>query len=456
MIISLDMLFEDVKKGYIMNKKCAKCGALLEDDAMFCGECGEPWTEENDDDVLENYGPIGVLEELRITEDILINSGQTKTFKNYKVIFSARIKAEEDAKLQFINCDISVSENAFDKFEGKISVIHINGVEVIFDKCAFRNIDKGFIKAYKGIKSEDRVNIQGCIIDVCDKILDASYDGSISIRNSYIHLTSGNEMYGLARCKNIELYNTKICGRGEKRKGVYCLFDRNELLRLEKCFFSNIPNLSIGMSTDATDCDFENCDIEIDHVKVGGRYQYNGGGLFKNCLFKNCVFERVYSDCVIRFESSKFLDCIGQLPTVDMKDVVMDGGFLVLWQDKEIKLQSCQFSNWSYKYYRDTKNKNGCYIFLGEPSDESVIATKANSVISNCKFANMDLGNMSLIGCYPLEYSACEIKDCQFSNISTGSDGILKRHRTHWKRGLFSSKSVTETLYVSISNCDGL
>ena len=285
MFISVDRLFEDVKKGYLMNRKCAKCGALLEEDAMFCGECGEPWIVESDDDVLENYGPIGTLEELKITGDIIIKSGQTKIFKNNRVVFSARIKGEEDAKLQFLNCDISVNEDTFkDEWGNNVSVIEINGAEVIFDKCAFRNIKKGFIHAHKGIKSDDQVNMQGCLIDMCDKILDASFDGSISIRNSYIHLTSDNEMYGLATCKNIELYNTKVCGRGEKREGVYSLFGKYEILRLEKCFFSDIPNLCIGMSTDANDCNFENCDIEIDHYHNGGKYQYNGGGLFKNCL----------------------------------------------------------------------------------------------------------------------------------------------------------------------------
>lgn len=162
----------------------------------------------------------------------------------------------------------------------------------------------------------------------------------------------------------------------------------------------------------------------------------------------------------MRFENSKLFFCIGTLPTRYMKDVVAGGGFLCIDTDKEVQMERCHFTDFSYEKYISGSDDENIYdlfhFYSFTPDEEKAVITAGRGSIKGCSFKDMDLGNCYLIGGNLLSYSSFKITDCCFENIQTGTGGIIRKSFNRQKGGLFGTKTVTENADIKIEGCAGL
>lgn len=411
----------------------------------------------------EQHGTHGKLEDFRIAEIINVVSGEVKTFENQKLIFANQIKVE-NAKLVFKNCDISIDEEN----SGNIyCLIDVKEGTVNFENCIIRSAKKQFINALKNTK----LTINKSVIDGSYKIFEERYGESfVSVRHSQMKYMPDDCQDYLFKAGEIEIIDTVFEEKQDKRVPNYSssisdsIFDANKVLRIDECKFYDFIELPFMRNTDVCNSIFINCCVKIGNGSHNAPYEYKEkGGIFKNCEFEDCVFAKPANDCRMRFDNTELKSCIGVLPSKYMKDVTLNGGFLIIRTKEKIELMGCRFSDWSYETCRDISDKDGHDPFwyvthwsLISEEDRTVIAAGYGSKITDCQFENLDLGKLSLIGGFPYATSSYVISNCQFENIQTGRNGILKKELRHEKGGVFRTRTVTENTDMKVENCAGL
>lgn len=427
-------------------------GYVPEDDTPKEADGG---SDDEKEDVSGTYGTHGKLEELRTDEAVRIASGEVRIFENKKLIFANRIKVE-NSQLLFKNCNISIDMETSEAKNPNGHFIDMSKGTVSFEDCVIGDWNNLFISAFYAAK----LIIKNCRIFKVEKFWDGNR-GNVEIWHSCIEpkpcgildedrpFDSKSLFYGA----NITISNTTIKGNVK--------FDAAELLRINECRFHGITDLSIPINTEVYRSNFENCCVMV-KFNSGGKYEYKEkGGVFQSCEFKACTFKtRRHENNLMCFENSKLLFCVGTLPTRYMKDVMAGGGFLCIDTDKEVQMERCHFTDFSYKKYISGSDDENIYdlfpFYSFTPDEEKAVITVGRGSMEGCTFKNMDLGNCYLIGGNLLDYSSFKIMDCCFENIQTGIGGILRKSFNRQKGGLLGTKTVTENADMKIEGCTGL
>ncbi len=434
---------------------------------------------------LRQYGAHGKLEELKISEEIILSDGEERVFENKKIIFEKGIKGtvgySKDNKLIFKNCEILVQEKI--GFQGKTATVGvstghvvqqcdqdkrviISGLEkgvITFENCTITNVKSVLIECVNM-----KLTIKDSYLNGSTQIFNSLWGGGFALlRHCYINLLRDRELENLFSCGEFEMFDTFVYGEQEKdgvcdfhlQSSLHSLFESNQYkiekrrVYFENCGFYHLPDLLLQEGTEVNGSVFEDCCVKI---CAGGWHNY---GLFSNCEFQNCIFAEAYG--VMNFEDVKLLSCVGILPTNHMKDVISDGGFLVMWNMDDVEFVRCQFSNWSSKSYEKMVDKNGDSLFtyshltFGRREQETVIVADGGEIIG-CRFENLDLGEKYLIGGSHTSHVLFTVKDCHFKNIQTGSKDIFRKEFYYIEEGFFRDKEVTEKIHVVTENCTGL
>lgn len=419
----------------------------------------------------EGIGAHGKLAELRVAEEIGLEDGEEKVFENTKIIFEKGIKGAggrhaKDTKLVFKNCEIIALG---EKTEGKKVIISdLEEGEIIFESCTVTN-EKCVLIDCEKIKLAIKDSCLNCGLQIYN---DNSLwgGGSASIRHCRINLVKDGGNGSIFSCGELEMADTSVCG-GDGKDGVddfhlsssarpQALFRSNQYhdgekrVRIEKCRFYNISDLLLQGKSEISHSDFENCCIKICDIGWGVY------GIFSNCEFQDCIFAESYGG--MDFKDSKLLSCMGILPVKRMKDVTLDGGFLVFWGIEDIELVRCKFLNWSEKSCGSIVDKHGknpfsySHLNFGRREQEAIIVGYGYGKITGCQFENMDLGEKYLIGGAHVDHATFEIKNCHFKNIKTSSGGLFRKEFHYIEGGFFRDKKVTQSISVITENCTGL
>lgn len=418
----------------------------------------------------ESIGIHGKLAELRVVEEIGLEDGEEKTFENTKIIFEKGIKGvgghhAKDVKLVFKNCEIIArGEKPEDK---KVIISDLEKGEITFESCTVTSEKCALVDCEKM-----KLVIKDSLLNCGSQIYNDNAlwgGGSVSIRHCHIDLRKDRGNKNIFSCGELEMTDTSVCGWDGKdgvddfhlsHSAQQPLFrsnkhnDEEKRVRIEKCRFHNVSDLLFQGKSEISRSVFENCCIKICDI---GWHVY---GIFLNCEFQDCIFAESYGQ--MDFKDSKLLSCMGILPVKRMKDVTLDGGFLVFWGVEDIELVRCKFLNWSEKLYGSVVDKHGknpfsySHLTFGRRENEAVIVGSGRGKIAGCQFENMDLGEKYLIGGAHVGHATFEIKNCSFEDIKTGSKGLFRKEFRYKESGLFRDKEVVQTISVITENCIGL
>lgn len=174
---------------------CKKCGTKFSD-GLFCPECGtrvilNSNSEEQGADGkwdiesfakgeydTNKYGPQGQLEEQKITGNIKVGFGAKKVFESKTLIFEQGISIEENAVLEFRNCNLVIEKETAIWIRGK-------NVRIDFENCCFEG-SKGIISGY-GDYDDIKLEFRNCALSFKvgnDGLIKAC--GNVYFENCYI------------------------------------------------------------------------------------------------------------------------------------------------------------------------------------------------------------------------------------------------------------------------------
>lgn len=414
-----------------------------------------------DDYQKKEYGSYGKLEEIRIAEEITIPEGEEKVFENQKIVFACKMKVKGNARLIFRNCEICVDKRTVCSYENEyifqkysydhdsLVVIDTEGNSaVIFEQCTFNQIGFEWEKKWDSLgkriyfinlSSEAKITVQDCYFDKVGYF--SRSGGSVHIRHSYIkwNIEDIKDPYNFIWCDNAEMYDSVICEKEWSGEMNFPQLKTGGRLHIERCEFRGCSSLIFEINTEIYDSEFKNCTIGIYKEIGGNRYKGWKDGLFKNCNFEQCGFEN-NSDVYMAFENSKLLSCSGWIPTRYMERTISEGCDFYIKTTEKLELRECQFFNG----------------FCKERGEKIMIVGGDGSIISDCSFKNLELGEKALISADASEGPEISIRleNCHFENIQT-SNKILDNQYKYWK-GTFKSKSVSGRINMNIRNCTGL
>lgn len=488
--------YEDLFECFNLNKR--GFGEIREQIDLICRGTGlqglaemygyVPEEDDVEDESMQNvdlrqYGAHGKLEELKVSEEIILSDGEERVFENKKIIFEKGIKGRyaKDNKLIFKNCEILVQEeSALSGMKAVIGTLRgqavqqcdhdkrviISGLEkgvITFENCTITNGKSVLIEC-----ANMKLTIKDSYLNGSAQIYQSSGKSFASIRHCYINLLQDREIENLFLCGQLEMFDTFVYGEQEKdgawdfhlQSSSHSLFESNTFrieegrVYFENCGFYHLPDLLLQAGTEVNGSVFEDCCVKI--CERG----WQNYGLFSNCEFQNCIFAEAYG--TMNFDDVKLLSCVGILPAHHMKDVISDGGFLSIWGVEDLALTRCQFSNWFVKSCENMVDKNGKSLFtyshsnFGRREQEAVIVASGANRIIGCRFENLDLGERYLIGGSHADGICFDIINCHFENISTGSKEIFRKEFHYMEEGFLRDKEITEKIHVRIENCTGL
>ncbi len=407
----------------------------------------------------EKYGSHGTLEEFRIAEILEVGTGGELLIENKKVIFENRIIGGDNARLIFRNCEISVDGY---RFRNKIpsyssdsqNCINLNrDCKIDFENCTFKRLGINKKERYSYSLRQSwfiycilgKLSIINCYFE---ELQDIFYSGdSALIKHSYINLVADEWSDSLFRCDNMEICNSTIYEK-EKNEDIYhSLFDIETYFRIDTCHFFECSHLYFDRTnTEVYNSSFEKCAIAVEKSGILFAKKKDGEILFKECKFDACNFDKGSEAYAMRFENSKLLSCVGELPTRYMKKVISDGGFLYIDTKRKAEFIDCRFANWSYKPCEQDLWNMHAVLIVGN-----------GSKILNCSFENLDLGKTSLFGgMADSSAMSCQIANCQFENIQIIGNGIFNKQYSYCQEGIFKSKFYTGYVELDVKECTGL
>lgn len=247
---------------------CKKCGAKFSD-GMFCPECGArtmPVSSSGDGQMntweaafeysdgeeynTKMYGPQGQLEEQQIKK-IDINVGDNKIFENKKIVLTAALETNNNAKLEFRNCEFPW-----------LHIMSQRKVRMNFDYCVIKKVSGEIVGCNsiffaENVLEDDKdkgavLQFRNCAFIGDNKNINRVYDeysintwGSVYFENCYIKLRS------ICRLRDnlsqeLKFRNCIIINDFANQRESLIKIDMQQSVELENCFIRSSHRLIEG------------------------------------------------------------------------------------------------------------------------------------------------------------------------------------------------------------------
>jgi hypothetical protein len=407
---------------------------------------------------------------VKISEGLVVHSGEMKTFENLNLFFEECITVNEGGKLIVNNCTIK-TKRTLD------TVILSNSGEVIISGCVmdyFGLDDKQFFTAKNSkllIENTELVDCHRLLSNTTeDTIIEFSHCVSSSLG---IQVTSDMErnILKLTDCD----FSSSNDGSGEFYENRQCAFSAPNLVT-RNCQFSNfqygvfdIPSLITFFNLNPNDMDSIDL-IEItgsSFINCNGIICENGGAkeiLIADCHFENCVdvftgegFEENYA---VKFIDCRLENCKGLLSNAVrpfyMRNTTINEGFMLLQTREQVTMENCILSNWNLE-------KAIPYLHHYNYSVSLPIEVGKNSLFKDCIFKNINLeGSDWGLSNYFIggtsNGATILAESCEFENIASCEEIFRKVENYTLYTGTFIVRGKKKTAYtqVEIKNCKGL
>ncbi|MTT31101.1 hypothetical protein GMB86_03620 [Terrilactibacillus sp. BCM23-1] len=410
------------------------------------------------------------LPNLKISEGLVVNTNEAKTFENLNLFFEECITVNKGGKLVINNCTIKTKKTLDTAILSDDAGVIISGCVIDY----FGLDDKQFFTAKNSkllIQSTELVDCHRLISHTTeDTVIEFSHCAS---NNLGIQVTSDMKR-NILRLTDCDFISSND-GNGEFYENRQCAFSAPNLV-VRNCQFSNfqygvfdIPSLITFFNFNPNDMDSIDL-IEItdsSFINCNGAIYDNGGAkeiLITDSYFENCVdiftgegFDEKYA---VKFIDCRLENCKGLLSNAVrpfyMRNTTVNEGFMILQTREQVTMEHCIFTNWNLK-------KTVPYLHHYNYSVSIPIEVGKNSLFKDCIFKNINLeGSDWGLSNYFIggnsNGATILAESCEFENISSYEEIFRKVEHYTLYTGTLIVRGRKEAAYtqVEIKNCTGL